>query len=326
MKSVLLLIISFNLSALAELYDSSKIMFDGIPVRISYQPSNDKLNQEIWTYLDSLDTIFNDYNSSSEVSLLNGKTSLKNQLVSEGLADAIRKSQQLYAMTDGAFDISIKPLIELWELAESLNVYPSAELIKSTLSTCSLKNLTVEGRTLNSAHQLQMSFGGIVKGVAVDHIMSLLKKNHCQSALIQIGGETSCFGIKPDKSDYKLAIAHPLKTGEFYQLLRTPAHGLSISSSSNLHRSITIQNKELHHIINPKTGWPAITNILSVSIAFHEPNKNWLCDALSTAAIIMGPKKTAEVINALKGDYLFLVESDGKVQEIKSSAWSSLIL
>jgi thiamine biosynthesis lipoprotein len=104
-------------------------------------------------------------------------------------------------------------------------------------------------------------------------------------------------------------------------VIHDPGKGLSASTSGNYEQPIMIAGKEFYHIMDPRTGYPAKTDILSVSIAFPETGKNWLADSLSTTGVILGPEKTFAIIRPLGGEALFLIRENGQIKEVKSSGW-----
>lgn len=320
LKNLVLLFISFTACAQSH-YDTSKILFDGIPVRLSFSPADEKLGQDLWLYLEKVDQIFNDYDPASEVSRLNRKPSLSQEAISPELASVIQKSKLIHKLTDACFDISSRPIRELWKQAEQSNTPPSHESIKATLANCGLDKLTLQKGQLSRSQALQLDFGGIIKGIAVDHIIQVLKKHTCRSALIQIGGETATFGLSTSGRTYRLAVPHPKQIGEIFSVIQASTSGISISTSGNSERAVTVNGIQQYHIIDPRSGQTASTKILSVSVAFNEVGKNWLCDSLSTAGVILGPKKTFEILKKLGGEGMFLIAHKSQFKTIKSSGW-----
>lgn len=307
-------------------YDETRLLFDGIPVRIHFAPLHDGLSTEIWEYLTSVDQVFNDYRSDSEISQLHQKESLNNERISIQLAEAIKKSNYIHALTQGAFNISSRPLRHMWENAAKLNMKPSDNEIIRIRLQCLQQNLILKNRLLSSDKAINLDFGGIIKGIAVDHIMKMLQEKKCSQAMVQLGGETSTFGLSSKNRPFHLAIPNPKQKGDIHSIIQSSPKGISISTSGNSERAVTIAGIQQYHIIDPRNGYPASIKVFSVSILFPEPGKNWLCDSLSTAGVILGPEKTFKIVKELGGEAMFLIADGQKVNFITTPGWKAFEL
>jgi FAD:protein FMN transferase len=168
---------------------------------------------------------------------------------------------------------------------------------------------------------VKFDFGGVIKGIAIDHVVKLLREAGCKSALIQIGGETAVFGVSARGKRHILGIQHPRDLNKIWGTVADSENGVSLSTSGNYQNKIIIAGEEFYHIVNPKTGWPVDTNILSVSILFPMTGYNWLADGLSTAGAVLGAEKAIPIIEGLHGEALFLISEDGRIREVKTSGW-----
>ncbi len=306
-------------------YREEKLLFYGIPVTIKFYPNNPALGQKIWGFLDEINDIFNDYNNTSEIGVINDGKSSDPAMVSPLLKDAFTKSTEIYEQTNGAFDVSVKSLKMLWQKKEQDNALPTKDDIESVLDHCGLDKVFLEKNSLKrSSSKIKFDFGGIVKGIAVDSIISILRQNDVQSALIQIGGETAVFGMSPKQMPFVIGIQDPKNLSELWTAVADQGNGLSISTSGNYRNSIQIGDKEYYHIINPKTGWPVDNTILSVSVIFSSTGKNWMADSLTTASVVLGPEKTMPILSELGGEIMFLINDQNQIREIKSKGWDLL--
>ena len=305
-------------------YSEERLLFYGIPVTVTFYPNNQISGDEIWEYLDVIDKIFNDYNEASEIGIINQRKSDDPVLLSPILTEAITKSRMSCELTNGTFDISIKSLKMLWEEKEKENIPPTREEIKSVLEHCGLDKVVLEDNVLKQIPtEMKFDFGGIIKGIAVDSIVAMLKQNDVTSAMIQLGGETAVFGISPREKPFVIGIQNPNNLSRLWKTVTDQGNGLSISTSGNYRNPIQIGNLEYYHIINPKTGWPVNNSILSVSIVFSGTGNNWLTDSLTTASVVLGPEKAIPIINQLGGEVLFLINDELGFREIKSKGWDS---
>ena len=168
---------------------------------------------------------------------------------------------------------------------------------------------------------LVFDFGGIVKGIIADRVVAMLKEGGAQSALVQIGGETAAFGLSQKNRPFRIAIQHPDIRDGSWCVIHDPGTGLSASTSGNYENPIMINGQEFYHIMDPRTGYPAKTDVVSVSIAFPETGKNWLADSLSTTGVLLGPAKTFEIVHRFGGEAMFLIRENGTIREKSSSGW-----
>ena len=312
-------------SGLKNWYTEQRQLYYGIPVQVSFSPKNETLAATVWNYLEKIDDTFNDYKESSEIGLLNNNPKEGGVDVSPQLAHALNFSLELSKTTDGAFDITIGPIRDLWKKAAKDNREPTPKEISIALESCGFEKVSLVGTHLTVINpDLRFDLGGIIKGIAIDHAISLLKENNIQAAMVQIGGETAVFGISMRGKPHVIGIQHPEDLTQLWAAVRDQGHGLSISTSGNYRNPIVIDGKEFYHIIDPRTGIPVDTHVLSVSIVFPKTGKNWLADGLATACAVVESEKSIGMVENHGGEALILIKEDGKVREVKTTGWDSL--
>ena len=333
-KRVLLAVISLTLVGTAihvavgkvgkkgQWYQEVRDLYYGISVQVRYYPGDAELSKRVWAYLESIDDVFNDYKDGSEIAAINRMNAAGTVTLSPMLLEAFEKSRQSWQLSEGVFDITCAPIRNLWKQAAKKGILPSDAEVSSTREYCGLNLTKQSGNQLTlSKAGLQFDFGGIVKGIIADHVVEMLKAGGAQNALVQIGGETAAFGLSQKKRPFRIAVQHPENRDGTWCIIHDPGKGLSASTSGNYEQPIMINGKEFYHIMDPRIGYPAKTDILSVSIAFPETGKNWLADSLSTTGVILGPEKTFAIIKQFGGEAMFLVRENGQIKEIKSSGW-----
>lgn len=303
-------------------YQESRELYYGIPVKVRFYPANEQLSKQVWSYLESIDQVFNDYKTDSEVSAINRRKEAGEVALSPMLAEAFGKAIQAFKCSEGVFDITCAPIRNLWRQAAKQGTLPSEAEVAAVREHCGLKRVELSGNQLTlSKAGLQFDFGGIVKGMLADHVVELLKAGGVERGLVQIGGETAAFGPSPKKRPFRIGIQHPEVRDEIWSVIQDPGTGISASTSGNYENPILVNGQEFYHIMDPRTGYPAKTQILSVSIAFPQTGKNWLADVFSTTGVILGPEKTVELIKPFSGEALFLVKQDGMIREVESAGW-----
>jgi thiamine biosynthesis lipoprotein len=286
--------------------------------------------------LENIDDVYNVHRTDSEAGKLNaalGRGALPRGVrVSADLAEALGLSFEAHRLTDGAFDITVKPLIDLWRGAAKAKVPPADAEVAKTLARSGMAKLRLEGdRLISSAPGVSLDFGGIVKGIAVDRVVAMLKSGGARSGLVQVGGETACWGLSSKRGKpHVVGVRHPLAPLDgraLWTAIADPGTGLSCATSGNYFSPIVIGGKPYYHIIDPRSGHPVDTRTLSVTIAFPSTGKNSLADALSTAGAVLGPEKAIALAQRLGAEALVIyIETEGTdPREAKTPGWDALV-
>jgi thiamine biosynthesis lipoprotein len=308
-------------------YRADELLYHGIPVRVSFSPRNDELASEVWKYLRGIDDVFNIYRADSELGRINRTKERNHIAVSTQLARAIRLSKEVHGQTAGAFDPTVGRLVQLWKDAARRGEPPQTRELERALSSRGMEKVILEGNRLAfESPDIQLDLGGMVKGMAVDEAVRMLKAGGARAALVQVGGETAAFGITEKGRPHVIGLQHPRRLKRIWTSVSNPdpLKGLSISTSGNYRNPVVIGGKKYYHIVDPRTGQPVSDRVLSISVVFPDCGKNWLADALSTAFAVLGPDRAMPIAAKLGGQALFLLEVNGKIVERKSPGWDKL--
>ncbi len=228
-----------------------------------------------------VEDLLSKYKPSSEVYRLNKNGGLK---VSRETFCLIKKAKDFYQATDGAFDVTIGPLVDLWGFTDRRYSYPPREDVRRKLKLVGSDKIILNDKDCMVKFMLsgmRIDLGGIAKGYALDCAIKKLKENNINSCLINAGGQVSCLGDKFGKP-WNIAIASPRGKGTVGCL------GLkdrSIATSGDYQRYFIKDKKRYSHILNPKTGRPADTDIASVTVVAED---GLTADVLATAMFILG--------------------------------------
>ncbi|MCD7725797.1 MAG: FAD:protein FMN transferase [Clostridiales bacterium] len=246
--------------------------------------------------------------------------------VNEETADLIETALEYSQLTDGAFDITITPLVELWDidgkselLAEggtedsseevsTSSLIPSEEEIASALSHVDYTVVSVDGNTVTlSDPEAEIDLGGIAKGYIADSLKDYLLSQGIEHALINLGGNVLTVGTKSDGSAWKIGIQKPF--GESSDIIAVvECTGESVVTSGTYERYFEIDGTIYHHILDPATGSPVDNGLTSVTI-LSDSSTN--CDALSTACFVLGMEDGMELIENLENvEALFITEDE----------------
>ena len=293
-----------------------------------------KVADEIQDRLDALDAILSTYQQDSEVCRFNAFTSAEDWFpVSKETAQIVQTSLEISLLTEGAFDITIAPLVRHWGFGAggSLRQADSFEKLKS--SAIPLKEQTgYEKLTVRldppglkkAIPELTIDLSAIAKGFAVDCIAELLDAHKVTGYLIEVGGEVRGKGKKNKDKNWTVGIEQPL-SDQFSGIQQVlPLKDQSLATSGSYLQTAQIGNQRVSHLIDPKTGLPAqIGNGTSelVSAAVLAPNCTQ-ADALATAMFVLGEQKGWELANRHKIAVLFLLRTGDEIKELPSNGWT----
>lgn len=231
-------------------------------------------------------------------------------ILSQDTQRLLNRSLELYQETDGLFDVTIYPLMELWGFSTKKYHVPSeAELQEILPLVDGAKIFVSENRIKLSAGQ-RLDFGGIGKGYAADQVMKILKEEGVENALISLGGNIGTLGVNEKKEPWVIGIRDPNGTGE-EMIGSVRVSGKFVVTSGGYERYFEEDGKTYIHILDPKTGYPAEQGLISATIVSEDGT---LADALSTAVYLMGLEKASAYWKEHREVFdMILVAEDGKV-------------
>ncbi|MCU0598475.1 MAG: FAD:protein FMN transferase [Desulfobacterales bacterium] len=309
---------------------SGKIYFQ-IPARILFKLENapegaaEKISGQAWMEFERIGRIFNPFDPSSEVSILNSANKSSPLKISNDVYNVLNQSTGIWSASSGHFDPTLMQIKKLWRLAEKNQKIPSEKELFETLKASGFGKVRIIGQpepSLQADHpNIMFDFGGIVKGYAVDRVREILIAGGAISGLVQLGGEVSTFGDN-DGAPWRIGIQHPRQPDTVWGIVSTPGR-LNISTSGNYMQPIIIQGHSFYHIFNPKTGKPVSEKILGVTT--HSKGgliSNAVLDGSATAITVLGSAAGLEFAKKTGIDVLILFEKkNGEIGEARSSGF-----
>ena len=234
--------------------------------------------------------------------------------VSADTAAMIREALTLYKETEGAFDLTVYPLMDLWGFVSKEYHVPTEDELAETMLRIGADRVTLEEETglVTLGEGQAIDLGGIAKGFTSQRLMEIFRQYGVESAIVSLGGNMQCLGTKPDGSAWRIGVKDPFN----------PDFGLSaivqivdkaVITSGGYERFFVDEatGKTYRHIIDPATGYPAESGLSSVSIITANGT---LGDGLSTALYIMGLEKAADFWRAHSDSFdAILIDNDGNV-------------
>ncbi|MBT8048864.1 MAG: FAD:protein FMN transferase [Xanthomonadales bacterium] len=231
-------------------------------------------------------------------------------LASPDIIEMIRHSQQVEAQTSGRFNPAIGSLVALWGFHTSdypiEGPPPQRSLIEQLVrQKPSSLDIQIDGPTLTTSNPaVQLDFGGIAKGYAIDIAIQSLKKRGIKDAIVNAGGDLRAIGRHGDRP-WRIAVRNP--SGGIIGALEAGSDE-AIFTSGNYERFRQDKESRYPHILDPRTGWP-VKDVASVTVIASE---GWLADAAATALIVGGLEEWLEVARALNLAQVLVVDENGK--------------
>ena len=237
-------------------------------------------------------------------------------LLSPELSEIIERSLEIWRQSGGAFDVTMGPVVQLWNIdgwasgeREGSFELPEKESLCDALEHCGSEKLQLDGTRLIMQEEMQLDFGAVGKGIALDRILAYLqKKEGITGAIISAGGSVLTYGEKPDGTCWKVGIVNPADTSTNIGVLSLEGQWC-VSTSGDYERYVEKDGIRYHHIINPATGYPADSGVAGVTILSKD---GFLSDALSTACFILGKEAGMKLAESYDAEVLF-VEKDGSI-------------
>jgi Membrane-associated lipoprotein involved in thiamine biosynthesis len=323
LRSTALLLVCLFLSACGTpIPDDTGIRFAGVTmgttfsVTLTHLPAHLDVRQvelEITRILDKIEGKMSTYRDDSELSQLNRSESMDWVSVSEDLLTVIAQALHVSKLTNGAFDVTVGPLVNLWGFGPPLPTeqIPSEERINEMMGRVDYQRLHARGfppAVRKDAPDISIDLSAIAQGYAVDKVAEYLESAAVPDYLVEVGGELRAQGRNPVGSAWRIGIERPTADQSSVQeviLLDNQA----VATSGDYRNYFEQNGQRYSHILNPKTGRPVTHNLASVTII---SSSTMYADAMATGLMVLGPEiGYALAVREQLAAYLILREADG---------------
>lgn len=268
----------------------------------------EKAIKEAIEKLSYIDDKMSAFKEDSEISKITSKAGVNSETVSKDTYFVVKKAVEYSKILEGTFDPTIRPLVKLWNIGAKEEGIPEKYQIDETLELVNYNDVIIDesNHSIMLKHKKQaLDVGGIAKGFAADEVRDIFYKHNIKSALIDLGGNIFALGNKEDGTPWKVGIQNPFKSrGEYIGILSIK--NKSVVTSGNYERYFMKDGQRFHHIIDPKTGYPSQSKIMSATIISDNSIDG---DGLSTGVYIIGIDKALKIIECIEGiDAIFITE------------------
>jgi len=323
----LVLLLSVLLSACSEEQPMQKIegFAQGTTYHITYWTSTpvdvkaiESLVAEIF---DNIDKTLSNYRPDSKIELFNANASTESQEVGPEIVSLVRVSQNVYRLSNGCFDLTIKPLFDLWGFRGDSLTIPDQTAIQQGLAAVGMDKLEVVDDThlLKTQANVRVDVSAVAQGYSVGRISDALEQQGIENYMVEIGGELKTHGHKPDGQAWRIAVEKPL-AGErsIHKIITMPKdEPMSVMTSGTYRHYFDLNGQRYSHILDARTGKPVTHNLVGVTVLHENPT---IADAWSTALLCLGQQDGMQLANSQKINAIFIRQQDSELLETQSDA------
>jgi thiamine biosynthesis lipoprotein len=265
-----------------------------------------------------LSGLMNGFDDGSPVAILNKEGVLKQ--ADPEIIEVITSALKYYRLTGGVFDITIKPVIDLFgqKFSRGENIYPTEEEIEKVLELVGSDMIQIQGRDITLEKPgMGITLDGIAKGYIVDCVSKIFLEREIENHLINAGGDIKARGIRDDGKPWVIAIQDPVKKDRHLDVIHLC--DAAVGTSGN-YENYFDREKMFHHIANPKTG---ISPVLTASASVIAPT-GMEADALATSLLVMNPIEGIRFIDSLPEREALVISRTNRMQ--RSAGWKNVSL
>jgi thiamine biosynthesis lipoprotein len=306
-----------------QMYKESRVLMDTFCTITVVSPSKEKAGEAIdagFAEIKKLDKYLNNFEPDSEISTISREAGVKPVHVSEETLDIMKKTIGISDMTDGAFDPTIAPVLKLWKFSgrPADPSLPHGDALKSALKHVGYRKIKINSQSSGIYLEdkgMELDLGGIAKGYAADRAVEAIKAKGIKAALVAIAGDIRGYGLSTAGNAWKVGIQDPRpenpNSEKPWEDVFASVHlkDSAISTAGDYQRFFIKDGKRYHHIIDPATGYPSDSGLISVSVIAPE---GYMADGIDTAILILGAEKGMKLLES-KGLDGILVTADKKV-------------
>lgn len=262
------------------------------------QETNQMILNKAFDLIDTIENKLSKNIENSEISKVNRNAGEKPIQVSEGTFKVVSRGIYYSQISNGLFDITVAPLVDLWGIGSESARIPSQQEIIQVLELIDYNKLSLSDEDCSimlQSKNMAVDLGGIAKGYAADQIVDYLKDEGINHAVINLGGNICVLNDKPDGSLWRIGIQNPFnKRGTHVGIVKIKDK--TVVTSGIYERYLEVDGERYHHILNPFTGYPVNNSLASISIV---SDSSIDADALSTVVFSMGLDKGSQLVESM---------------------------
>jgi len=283
------------------------------------------LQASIQKEFNRLDLALSNYRPDSIIEEFNNTSAGVPVEVGTEIVSLIKMAHEVSKASDGCYDLTIKPLFDLWGFSDKALTPPDEASIQRRLQSVGIDRLLVVSDTALKKQNpiLKVDLSSIAQGYSVGRIAQVVEQAGIENYLVEIGGELQTRGHKPDGSFWRIGLERPLPGGRSIQKALTIGQDqpITVMTSGTYRHYFDEQGQRYSHVLDARTGRPVTHDTVSVTVIHDDPT---LADAWSTALLCLGSDDGIQVANSAGIAALFIAQQDDQLLEQGSKAWQSM--
>lgn len=294
-------------------YQKDNGLVFGTVYNITYQ-NKENLKAEIEQALRCFDGSLSPFNDTATITRINRNEKVQADTF---FTKVFLRSMEISRETEGAFDITVAPLVNAWGFGFKQGIFPNSTEVDSLLQFIGYRKveLTPNGEVVKQDPRLMLDCSAVAKGYAVDIVAQLLASKGIQNFMVDIGGEVVVHGHNPQGARWRIGINKPVDDSlSLNQEIQTVLHvsGVGIATSGNYRNYYYHEGKKYAHTIDPRTGYPVQHSILSATVIAKDCMS---ADAYATAFMVMGLDEAVRFVDARPDldAYFIHTDNEGKI-------------
>jgi len=262
--------------------------------------------------VERIEGLLSRYLPNSDIGRVNGSAGTRSERISRETYEVLSTAAQFSQSCPGCFDTTIGPLVTLWNRGRDSLTQPDESSIKHILPLVNYRDLVLDPVSMTAGLReagQSLDLGGIGKGFAGDKILDVFKQLGSSSAYSNLGGNVVTVGAKPDGSPWRIGIQHPRQEDRLIGAVSVV--GRTVVTSGDYQRHfVDGQGKRHHHILDPRTGYPSESGLVSVSVVAE---RSLAADALSTILFVAGMEKGVAFLRSFPQAGAIFIDQDLRV-------------
>ncbi|WP_415878181.1 FAD:protein FMN transferase [Methylomonas sp. TEB] len=268
-----------------------------------------------------LDKTLSNYRPDSLIEQFNANASTNAQPVGEEIVALVKIAQNVSALSQGCYDLTIKPLFELWGFMGDDLTIPDDATLQAALANVGMDKLQLvdDSHISKKLPNLRVDVSSIAQGYSVEKISNALQAMGIQNYLVEIGGELKALGSKPDGKAWRIAVEKPLPGEQkMHKVVTLPKDSpMSVMTSGTYRHYFDVKGKRYSHILDARNGAPVTHDLVAVSVFNESPT---IADAWSTALLCLGQEEGMKLADAEKLQVMFIQQQGTEFLESKTRA------
>ena len=253
-----------------------------------YGESADTVYTGMETKTREIESVLSLHLSQSEIAAINENAGVQPVEVSQRTFDLLQRAKELSEQSDGAFDITIAPVVKLWGITSDHPHVPTDEELAQAMALMGLEDLVLDEEACTAyltRPGMAIDLGGIAKGWTADQLREYARELGAERGYVSLGGNLMIIGERPDGDPFKFGLRDPQGDASTYLGTVTLKDGYTMATTGGYERYFEEDGIRYHHVLDPRTGYPADSDLLSVAVISKDGT---LADYLSTTLFVQG--------------------------------------